>query len=473
MVLKNRRLSTAGIRWVAVVVLSVLLMFDAVHSFDQYYRTPLDGDLPGAVVPADDVKPVLSSPLGCSALCSGKHYPNPNKHFAHRICHVWFNSVPVALQRWVAPIDSAYLACALAKMLMHVALVILMAVLVSGRMAFWRLEWLGAAALMSPMLQSYGYISSMRIIDSATTYAFFYALPTIVLILYLLPFLMELLHGRRCPWWFCVVWLLWLPPTVFSGPLNPGIALVICVVVAAMLLFLRQRPSSTMLILLVPLAVGSLYSLYLGTYNSLNDAPSLSLWERYAAMPEGLWFILTGKLAWPVLVAMLVLNAVLLRRFLPGELRAMRIRWVSVGLFSGLYLLLLPLGGYREYRPCVVRYDTIIPITLCMLYMYVWTTSRLLAALSRRQMGRWYLVPVALMLFIYTNADCTRFTDNTGEREAIARIAASSESVVPLDTDCCVAEWSPQSNPECSRLAVQMFRRWNILDDDKLYFHSQ
>jgi hypothetical protein len=36
-------------RWVAVAVLSVLLMFDAVQSFDQYYRTPSYVELPVAV----------------------------------------------------------------------------------------------------------------------------------------------------------------------------------------------------------------------------------------------------------------------------------------------------------------------------------------------------------------------------------------------------------------------------------------
>ena len=102
-----------------------ILLLDFTHSFEHYYYTPIDGDLPGAIVPADDVLPILDSPLGFNTLFNGEEYPNPNKYFAHKICHLWFNNVPLFLQHFVSPIDSLYLTCAIGKLLMHILLIII------------------------------------------------------------------------------------------------------------------------------------------------------------------------------------------------------------------------------------------------------------------------------------------------------------------------------------------------------------
>jgi hypothetical protein len=45
-------------------VLLVLTLSDVGYSFLQHYNTPFDGDMAGGIVPAEDVKPVLESPLG-------------------------------------------------------------------------------------------------------------------------------------------------------------------------------------------------------------------------------------------------------------------------------------------------------------------------------------------------------------------------------------------------------------------------
>lgn len=44
-------------------------------------------------------------------------------------------------------------------------------------------------------------------------------------------------------------------------------------------------------------------------------------------------------------------------------------KWI--GVFSLFYILLLPLGGYRDYRPNVLRHDTILPITLSLIFVLV------------------------------------------------------------------------------------------------------
>src|SRR5690606_18573705 len=126
------------------------------------------------------------------------------------------------------PIDSAYLSCAFAKTLIQVALIFLIALIVSGNI--FKRNFLFAAILITPLFQINGYRSYMGIIDPATTYTFFYALPTVLILLYFAPLLLKNLHGfelKRLKY----IKFLWIPLaliTSLSGPLNPGISLVLC-----------------------------------------------------------------------------------------------------------------------------------------------------------------------------------------------------------------------------------------------------
>ena len=42
----------------------MLLLADLTYSFVQHYSMPLDGDMAGGIVPAEDVKPILKDPFG-------------------------------------------------------------------------------------------------------------------------------------------------------------------------------------------------------------------------------------------------------------------------------------------------------------------------------------------------------------------------------------------------------------------------
>jgi hypothetical protein len=63
----------------------------------------------------------------------------------------------------------------------------LIAFFISG--SILKLDFLFAAILITPLFQTNGYRSYMGIIDPATTYTFFYALPTILILIYLLHYL--------------------------------------------------------------------------------------------------------------------------------------------------------------------------------------------------------------------------------------------------------------------------------------------
>ena len=267
------------------VLLIAFLIFDLSYTFRQFYLTPIDGDMAGGVVPAEDVKPILERPLGLAVIHADEAYPNPNKFFSHWSFYYYFNLVPNWLQHFVSPLDSVYLACAIAKILMQIILLWLMAVAVTGFLNPLRLHNLIVIALFSALLQTYGYRNYMGIIDPAITYSFFYALPIIFLAIYLIPYWLHVHHGKSIPIWFSYLWLLWLPVVSLSGPLNPGIALVISLLLGVQLLVHRQRPTTLQLITFIPLALSSVYSLFIGTFNSISQAPALDLWARYAVLP--------------------------------------------------------------------------------------------------------------------------------------------------------------------------------------------
>ncbi|MEL7163709.1 MAG: hypothetical protein AAFN92_23320, partial [Bacteroidota bacterium] len=331
------------------------------YSCLQYYHQPLDGDMAWNLVPAAEVQPILRDPLGLQAILHGETYPNPNRFFSHWIYRTYLLGVPALLQNWFAPITSVYLACAIAKGAVHLILIGLLSRMVLGPDRS-KTDYLLLACLLTPFFQSSFFRDYIGIIDPATSYLFFYALPAIFLLWFALPFTDRLLHlsERR----LTVRQLCYIIPlagvSCLSGPLNPGVVLVAltCVAVAWSAGGFRLRDLAwPEWISLTAIAVFALYSLYLGQYNSLTIGSQIPLAELYAKLPAGLLRQFTTKLAFPLLFLALTINLFLLRR-------APLFRYLL--LFAVLYVLLLPLGGYREYRPGIVRYDTILPLTLLL-----------------------------------------------------------------------------------------------------------
>lgn len=459
-------------------LLALLLAADLTYSFLQYLHQPLDGDMAWNVVPAADVAPILSDPLGLGAVVHGRTYPNPNRFFCHWIYRAYLGDFPILLQRGLPPIDSVYLACAIAKLAIHLLLLFLLSAYASGSIDARRLNFMGAAVLITPLFQANGYRSYMGIIDPSTTYSFFYALPCAVLLLYFLPLFLRDQGGQglRRDWW-------WTVPLAFvvclSGPLNPG-----AVLVAALLLiaqpflsalrhgwagpvpFWRSLPASFGPCLL-PVVVLSMYSLYLGRYNSITIETMIPLADRFAQLPKGLYLLLTQKLGFPVLLGALGINLVIVSRDRSTAAQRISIMAKWIGAFALIYVLLLPFGGYRDYRPYVVRYDTIMPITLALFTLFAASTMHLLSDLR----SRWYVLLPLTVLAVFTVADEPGFDQDRCERTALEVIATSNEEVVALDQTCSVVDWRPVQDPGLSDLNARLLMNWRITDRKKLYFN--
>jgi hypothetical protein len=133
-----------------------------------------------------------------------------------------------------------------------------------------------------------------------------------------------------------------------------------------------------------------------------------------------------------------------------------------------LYILLLPLGGYRENRPNVLRYDTMMPIVVCLVFMFSASTLFLVKNLKRKK-KYWHLVLLAGVLLLFTINDEARFSKNQCERAALEEISKSDSSLVRLTCNCSVLSWNVKMKPEDSDLNARLLTMWNITKSDKRY----
>ena len=469
-----------------------LLVLDISYSFLQYRSTQIHGDIAGGVVPAKQVKPILKSPFGLQlvfASSTKEKYPNPNRFFSHWALYKYFRKMPIFLQKFVPPIESVYLASGLIKIITHIFLIFVLAALITHK-KINSLNFLLAALLVSPLFQTNGY-KKMTIVNEAITYTFFYAIPFLILVLFLAAFYKLIVFNEVQKWGLLKSISLWGLVIIipFSGPLNTGIFLIVALLVFASyfikmnirsLTSLRKLRHTTQQIpnniklYFIPLFFLSLYSLYLSRLGSPfeNGLNIPTILERYQRLPFGLFYTLTTKLGFPLLIIAVLLNLHLISKHYPsakGRIIIKSAQWFFA--FSLLYILALPLGGYRPYRPNIIRQDTFIPITYALIYLFGTSTYYLLFRFRKNK--NIYFSWILLLLLIYKSVDLPYLNDNIKEKNALQKIAKSSEQIVPLDCNCEILSWHVIQTPEESELNSKLLQIWRITESPKLYYNSK
>jgi hypothetical protein len=474
-------------------ILLALLILDLGYSFYQHYHMPLGGDLGQNILPTPETGyyQVLKDPLGLNVLLRDKVYSNPNKFFAHLTASAYFRHVPLFLQRFTEPIDSIYLSVAIIKIFIQILIIYLLAVYISDAVNIFRLEFLLAAIIITPLFQTSGYNRYMGIIDQSAIYAIFYALPLGLLLLFFLPFFRSSPgDGISMPGISVKILLALLIPVLsLNGPLVPGVVLIVCPLVLLIMWIGNYRQSEMIPGLqrmlysakklpgfywfyFTAISLFCLYSLYIGRNNALNISGSVPLLERYSRLPEGIYRVLTSKLGFPLLLVAIITNLIIIRKHYrseeTGRIISM-VRWT--GVFSLIFILLLPLGGYRFYRENVIRYDTIMPVTIGIIFIFGLTTL----TLARRMTGGYrmaYFAGIALLLLIFTNADRLDTKGYECERNALQTIAHSPDKTVRINTDCPVMDWNILSDPALRELDGDLLYYWHVTDEKKLFFQE-
>ena len=197
----------------------------------------LDGDMAEGILQTNGVAKIFNDPFGVNVLIYKDSYPNPNRFFAHFFTAKYFRSIPFILQKFTNPIDSIYLSCAIAKTAIQFILIYLLALYITGIRNLFKKEFIIAAALITPLFQTNGYQNYMGIINNSMTYTFFYAFPIIFILIYLHPFFKEYFQNKlfKSSLLLKLTYLIIAIIISLSGPLNPGIILII-----ASLMFLHK-----------------------------------------------------------------------------------------------------------------------------------------------------------------------------------------------------------------------------------------
>lgn len=479
------------------LLLVAFVALDLAFTCWQSYQMPMDGDLVAIVLPAPWYAPVLHDPFGWAALARHEVYAAPNRFFAHAAMGSYWKLVPRLLHSITNPISSLYAAGALFTTAVQALVLVLLAAYVRQATAdpagerrngsFWV-----AVALLVPLFQTNGYNEQMGITNRAVTYTFFYALPMGLLLLVLWPFYRAACRQQplRVGWLQALLLLGLMVVVAFNGPVaTASVAIVLLGIGLAWVweqVQGRRRGAGAApggvsswlswqaVGLLGALGALCLYSLYIGRNNSENTHDH-SLGELYRLLPVGVVKMIVWQAGLPVLLGLLLINYLLVNKLtLPSAARQrvlVLLRWVAF--FAVMYVLLLPFGGYRSYRPYLLRNDSALPVLLTLLFAYGLTTYFLLGQFKGR-LRAGYLSAVLVVggFFLYADRKVHLPDDNGCERWSLDQLSRAPEPVVQLSSFCNVLAWSPIGEASQSDYNAQMLHYWGITPVKKLYYNK-
>ncbi|MFW6310582.1 MAG: hypothetical protein ACOC1D_05700 [Prolixibacteraceae bacterium] len=462
-----------------ITLLVVLLLGDFIFSFAQYYTTPLSGDFAGAVLPNEHVQRILDDPFGINMMRTGEKHLNPNRFFSHVFFSEYFQHVPHLLQKIVNPVSSVYLASAIIKIIIQILFIFILAGFISGSFTFNK-TFVLIALLVTPLFQVYGFWSRMGINDKSVVYSFFYALPLVFLMLFFLPVFKQLQSNKKIKTYY---YLLLSPLVVIlplSGPLIPAVILLITFIIFSwhffyfpggkLSKFFKTIPASVF-ILLIPACIISLYSLFLGFYDSNYAMETIPLTQRYKMLPEGIYSQLFHSLGFPLMLLFIGINTWYINKTNSPEGKKLIHILIWIGVFASLYVVLLPFGGYRPYRPRIIRYDTFMPVTTALIYYFGASTYFLLHHLKRNN-KRNYVAAIIVCLLVFTFADMKGIGRNRCERQALEKMAQSEEKIIAIPKDCLVLDWHNVHDYRQSEVKAELIHYWGITDKKILFYNE-
>ncbi|WP_055562369.1 hypothetical protein [Hymenobacter sp. AT01-02] len=472
-------------------LLIAFVVLDLIYTYWQNYQLPLDGDIVPTILPAQWFSKVLHDPFGWAVLTRNEVYGGTNRFFAHATMGLYLKRVPHLLQYFIPPIASLYTATALFNTATQALLTVLLACYIrlgaGGPRAGWSF-WV-AVALLVPLFQTSGFYEQMGITNYAITYTFFYAFPMALLLVVWWPIFQAVqrqqpLHLR--PWQLALLVAL-IVVISFNGPIT--VAAIAILLLGISLYWLAQQwqnglqwpslraipgnwLSGQVVVLLATMGVLGLYSLYIGRNNAENTHTH-TLGELYQLLPTGVYLELTLHWGLPVLIVLVLVNVQLVYRFTAPSLERQRvlnsIRWV--GLFACAFILLLPFGGYRDYRAYLVRGDSILPVLLALFYAYGLSSYFLVLRLSgQRRHAYIALIVLFAATFTYMDVATKLPVNNDCERWSMDQIAQSSEPVVRISPYCNVLTWSPVPDYHQSELQAEMLYYWGVTKSKKFYY---
>lgn len=456
------------------------LIIDVCYTFLQSSTQSIDGDVSDIVAPSESASYVLKDPFGYKAIIKNEFYNGPNRFFIHYSMFHYFRNVPLLLQNFFTPIDSIYISQALFTTLTLLIMVFLISSIITSFIwkenSIFSIPKIIVMGIVFPLVHINGYNKVMGLSDTSITYTFFYSYSIISIILLFMPIVYSYNNNSLLVSFKKKHFLLMIPLTIicaFNGPLIPPSVIIISLLLLTYFIFKIWQKATTLksmlpLILFLTFSIIlCIYSFYIGRFNSDNSWATIPILERYLRLPIGLFGLLTNRIGLSLLVFFIGFNFYILNKKIKNFELNILFKWAII--FSLIYLLLLPLGGYREYRPNIIRTDTALPIFILVFILFGLSTIKIILNIDNRNK---YLFLVIAFLSLNIIADSINFDNNKCEKESLKIIAASKDSIVRIQNDCNIMEWKKTIQPEDSKLNGELLFYWGITPNKKLYFQE-
>lgn len=472
-------------------VLKAIIVFyiagDLGYNFYLQTYAPVDGDFVRHILPEKSMEKIFTDPFGYDALVKHERYEGCGRFVGHWVQYEFFNTVPFLFQRVASPISSIFLACALFKILAKVFFIYIFSAYTTGKYSIFSKDFLIAAILVTPIMQTCGFAWSIGIIDPDIM-GVGYALNEELLLLFFLPFFMQYYHKRPLKMHAPLIILLLLISVAmaFYGPISI-FTLIICPLILlyewwqnmkknhSQESFLQKAISSVkqisrpVLLVFIFAMVVIIYAYYISTFNIENFIVTPPLWQRYLKIPQGLYSMYFNK-GFGLLAFLLLVNIIILvyRRKDPQARRTLALL-VIVILFSIVYTAALPLGGYRPYRPYTVRRDTMVPVTVAIFLFYCVSTFYIMNTIKIQGYRKIYDAAIAIVLLYFVATIGTNKFDNSCQRRSLEELAASKDKIVHLDTDCPLFNWEAITDYRESKATTDLLRRYRVINEEKYF----
>jgi hypothetical protein len=461
-------------------ILFLYLIFDIFYTFNQSLTYTIDGDLSDIVAPATNAGKVLKDPFGINTIANNDTFTGSNRFFIHWCMLNYFTKSPAFFQNFVSPIESVYVASAFFTVTVIFIILYLISLYVLGGKYYLSKKNLYIICLLWPIVHLNGYNEAIGITNSAVTYTFFYSFSFIGLLLLFLPFVFAFKNETILNFSF-KNYIFLVPFSIFcafSGPLSPPCIIIICTLLFVYLslailknqsILIKNSRLLCLMLFIVVLVFLCFYSLFLGTFNQDNKVAVLSIFQRYLLLPNGLvkLFILSKGTVYLAIV--ILVNYSLLKRAPTNYKFNIILKWSF--LFIAMYLLLLPLGGYRDYRPFITRNDTVLPIIILLFFLFAFSTHLLLKELKLELK---FIYVTFIFTFIFINLEVDKIDKNLNicEKKLLSDIVNSNNSVVKLSNQCNVMDWGLSVKPIDSKWNAILFYHWGITKKVQLYYQE-
>lgn len=457
------------------IFLIILLGFDLLQSAYHYYNLSFDGDFVRIGLPFKWYEDIMNDPWGLNAVLNNKEYAGAGRYMCHASTVWWCSYAYSAIHHFVKdPVVSIYLLTSSIAMLVHMLYLVVVYLYVNAFVNLNRIQTLILIVFASIFIQYGRMYSSIGIIDRSASYVFFYGLPIMIFLLYFYPYIYYFQKGQlQIP---LNIRLIMMPLAIFCSFSSVLVQPVVFVLLFVLGVFYFLSPSDSairnylssksVLTQLAWLFILCVYVFYVAQFNSEKNTV-VSLAERYSLLLRGLWLHITSNFAIISILSLHVVFYLLIQRFVPSYIKRYQKIILFTYLFIFVYLSLLPLGGYRVYRPFIVRYDTFIPCSLLLFFVVFLGFSILISSSLSSKSKMIFMTTSVAFYTLFFLADISIEKDhNQCQQDVLYALHhdKSNELILPTHCNLCTWDVSEFHDPVTQDMINRMMKQWGVIE---------